>query len=94
MLHVKFDIAYKSENVWNLLHKSYKNCISEIQMEAASDQFGIKIKVINYAKMITRRLDWSLTGDQDKGLFISKGLYSLCLSSKLEGSISTDQTPA
>lgn len=43
--------------------------------------------------MITRRLNWTLTGDQDKGLFISKGWYSLCLSSKLEGYISAEQTP-
>ena len=53
-------------------------------MEAASDQFGIKIKVINYATMITCRQDWSLTGDQDKRSFISWGLYSLCPSSKLD----------
>ena len=54
-------------------------------MEAASDQFGIKIKVINYSTMLSRRQDWSLTGDQDKGPFISRGLYSLCVSSKLDG---------
>ena len=93
MLHVRFNIAHKSENVWTLLHELYKNCISEIQIGSASIQFEIKRKVIKYAKMIIRKLDWSLTGDQDKGSFISRGLYFLCLKSKLEGSISIDQRP-
>ena len=37
---------------------SKKKCISEIEMEAASDQFSTKKEVIYYSIMITRRLDW------------------------------------
>ena len=41
-------------NCMNFLKK--KKSISEIEMEAASDQFSTKIEVINYSIMITRRL--------------------------------------
>ena len=45
MVHVKFGKAYTSKKLCVIICKKYsKNRIHEIQMEAVSDQFDIKIK--------------------------------------------------
>lgn len=55
-------------------------------MEADYDHFDMKNKGNYYATMIFYKMDPSLTVVWDNGISISRRLYFLCLSSKLDGS--------